>query len=148
MKHFLLGSVAFVALAAADRASAADMPVRAPIYKAAPAAVSIHNWTGFYIGAGWGRGMWNQDFVLYELPGLGPASVETTGGGRGWLGTVTAGFDYQFNSNIVIGVFGDWDWSNIEGTWLNPRSSWQEPRSNSGLGLSVVGWAGWSLQRC
>ena len=52
MKKFRLGVVAFVALAAAVPALAADLPVRtytkAPAYAAAP----IYNWTGFYIGMG------------------------------------------------------------------------------------------------
>ena len=34
-----------------------------------------------------------------------------TQGGRGWLGTVTVGGDYQFNDRIVVGVFADYDWT-------------------------------------
>ena len=121
---------------------AAAPVVGAPVYKAPSAIAPASNWTGFYIGAGWGRGMWNQDFVLTETTGTPSDSVETTGGGRGWLGTVTAGFDYQFASNIIIGVFGDWDWSNIEGTWLHPRDSFQGTEKQR-WAWAVGGRVGW-----
>jgi outer membrane immunogenic protein len=40
----------------------------------------------------------------------------TNAAGKGWLGTLTAGYDYQFNSSIVGGVFGDYDFADIKGT--------------------------------
>ena len=39
-------------------------------------------------------------------------------GGRGWFGTVQGGCDYQFplsSYQLVIGAFGDYDWSDIHG---------------------------------
>jgi outer membrane immunogenic protein len=42
-----------------------------------------------------------------------------TGGGRGWLGRVGVGCDYQFNSSFVVGAFGDYDWMSIKGTNQN-----------------------------
>ena len=38
-------------------------------------------------------------------------------GGRGWFGTVQVGCDYQFGSNIVIGAFGDYDFSQHQGRY-------------------------------
>ena len=59
MKRLFFASVALLALAVAGPAIAADMPVRAPVYKASPAMIAAHNWTGFYIGGhcggAWGR---------------------------------------------------------------------------------------------
>ena len=55
---------------------------------AVPAA---YNWTGFYIGAGGGYGMFNLDFSLTQSGAL--RSDNQALGGRGWFGT---GFDYQF----------------------------------------------------
>ena len=43
-----LGLVAVAALMGAGAASAADMAVKAPAYKAAP--VATYNWTGCYLG--------------------------------------------------------------------------------------------------
>src|SRR6266699_1922009 len=54
MKNFLLGSIALVALNAGSSALAADLRVKAPVYKA-PAPVAVYDWTGCYAGgnAGW-----------------------------------------------------------------------------------------------
>ena len=55
----LLATVALVGFA--STASAADMPVKAPIYKA-PVVAPLYNWTGPYIGiaGGYGWGHSNQ----------------------------------------------------------------------------------------
>ena len=89
MKKFLL-SMAITA-GFAGSALAADLG-RAPIYKA-PAPVAVANWTGCYIGAGGGYGMFNQDHRTLDpagIPFAGQAGTVTTGG-RGWFGTVQAG---------------------------------------------------------
>ena len=58
MKKIALIAASF---ALAGTASAADlrrpMPVKAP----APVAVAAYSWTGCYVGAGGGYGMWNQE---------------------------------------------------------------------------------------
>jgi outer membrane immunogenic protein len=38
-----------------------------------------------------------------------------TNGGRGWFGTVQVGCDYQIAPTVVIGAFGDYDFSSIKG---------------------------------
>jgi outer membrane immunogenic protein len=52
----LLAAVSTIALT--QFASAADLPVRAPVYKA-PVMVPVYDWTGFYVGGNvgysWGR---------------------------------------------------------------------------------------------
>jgi outer membrane immunogenic protein len=54
MKHSFLAASAAAFVLAGSQVLAADLPTRAPVYKAQPAYFS---WTGFYIGAnaGWGR---------------------------------------------------------------------------------------------
>jgi outer membrane immunogenic protein len=95
-------------------ASAADMRVKAP-----PVPIVTPTWTGFYVGGGLGYGMYNLDTQWFAagLPFTMP--LTQTMGGRGWLGTVTVGADYQFNDRIVAGVFADYDFSNIKGTIEN-----------------------------
>jgi outer membrane immunogenic protein len=39
-----------------------------------------------------------------------------TQGGDGWFGTVGAGYDWQFNSNWVGGIFGDGMFGSLKGT--------------------------------
>jgi outer membrane immunogenic protein len=91
-------------------------------YAAAPPAPAAYNWTGFYIGAGGGYGMFNLDSSITQNGTL--VSDNQTLGGRGWFGTVGGGFDYQFNGPFVAGVFADWDFSDIHGNWHDPY--WEE----------------------
>ncbi|HET8544877.1 MAG TPA: hypothetical protein VFL68_10250 [Pseudolabrys sp.] len=96
--------------------SAADLPAKAPIYKAPPAV--IYNWTGFYVAGGFGYGMFNLDSSLTNNGVL--VSDNVTNAGRGLFGTVGLGFDYQFSDRIVGGVFADFDFSNIKGHFSDP----------------------------
>ena len=74
--------------------------VAAPVKAPAPAPV-VYNWTGCYVGAGGGYGMWNQEMTYVAPP---PVGLSNDIGGRGWFGTVQVGCDYQVGSNIVIGA--------------------------------------------
>ncbi|HET9718304.1 MAG TPA: autotransporter domain-containing protein [Pseudolabrys sp.] len=121
MRSFIIRSIARTAVLilvplAAGTAGAADLPAKAPVYKA-PAPI-IYNWTGFYVGAGFGYGMFNLDSSLTNN-GL-PESDNVTNAGRGFFGTVGAGFDYQFTNRILAGVFADWDFSDIKGHFGDP----------------------------
>ncbi len=111
-----LASLASLALASGS-ALAADLP--APAYKAPPPPPPSYSWTGCYINAGWGYGMWNQDHYAETSPpltaALVPVSQSTTDGGRGWLGTVGGGCDFQA-SRWVLGAFADYDFMNLKGT--------------------------------
>jgi outer membrane immunogenic protein len=110
--HKLLIATAAVALATAGTAGAADLPTKAPPMTA---AAPVQTWTGCYISGGVGYGMWNQDEYT-NLPVVGATSTTVTAGGRGWLGRVGAGCDYQFSPQFLIGVFGDYDFMNLKGT--------------------------------
>jgi outer membrane immunogenic protein len=109
MKKLLLAAAA---LAFASTSYAADLPARMPAKAPAMAPVAA-TWTGCYVGAGGGYGLFDQDHSTFPAAGA-PFFVGSTGG-RGWFGTVQAGCDYQFNENFVVGVFGDYDWSGLRG---------------------------------
>lgn len=116
-----LAFAATALVAASVSAQAADLSAAAPVYTKAPPP-AVYNWTGFYVGGGGGYGMWNIDTNAVGDP-TAPApfagatlTQTTTNGGRGWFGTVTAGFDYQFSVPIVAGVFADYDFASIKGT--------------------------------
>src|SRR5438477_3799723 len=144
MKKLVLALSAAAAFAAP--ALAADMAAKAPL-RPAPVAYAP-SWTGCYVGGGGGYGMWNQENVGHVEPftvtpvALAPATALTeatiirtvapnpplltrtritdtvTSGGRGWLGTVQGGCDYQFglgSYQLVIGAFGDYDFADIHG---------------------------------
>jgi outer membrane immunogenic protein len=111
-------AIAITAVAAfTGSAVAADMPVKAQYI--AP-VVTAYNWTGCYVGAGGGYGMYNQD-----VSGLFGSETSTLGG-RGWFGTAQVGCDYQVMPSIVIGAFGDWDFGSIKGSLgpVDEKLSW------------------------
>jgi outer membrane immunogenic protein len=116
MKKFLL--VAFAGVALPVSALAADMG--APVYKSAPPppAPPVYNWTGCFAGAGGGYGMNNVDTTSFVSDDSLNSSQFTTGG-RGWLGQVSAGCDYQFSTgnfgNWVVGAFADYEFMDITG---------------------------------
>lgn len=109
---------AVLAITLAQPAFAADMPAKAPVYKA-PMAVATP-WTGFYVNGGIGYGIWAADTTTSD-PVTGACILCETQvqGGKGWLGTIGAGYDYQFTAKIVAGVFGDASLSSLKGTIQN-----------------------------
>jgi outer membrane immunogenic protein len=114
MKKMLIALTA--AAAFSGSAYAADMA--RPYVKAPPPPAPITTWTGCYVGAGGGGGMFSNDSYLVTAPPGAPvrASSDLTQGGTGWLATVQAGCDYQFaGTGFVVGLFADGDWTNIRG---------------------------------
>src|SRR4029077_19509000 len=87
---------------------------KAPVMVPPPAPT----WTGLWISGGFGYGMAEYQHsetdptAPFALQGLGQDSA-----GKGWLGKVGLGYDYQFMGNFVIGAFADADWSNIGGQY-------------------------------
>src|SRR5271169_7176029 len=82
----VLATVAAVSFASV--ASAADMPAKAPVYKA-PIVASIYNWTGFYVGANGGYGWSTQSGTVTATNNTGasdslagPHAVGGFGGGQ------------------------------------------------------------------
>ncbi len=115
MKKVLL-SIA-ISAGLAGSAFAADLPAKAP--RVMPAPVVATNWTGCFIGAGGGYGLWNQPHFTESPNTRVPITASATAGGRGWFGTVQAGCDYQFADRWVVGVFGDYDFGRLRGDF-NP----------------------------
>lgn len=120
MSQKLLGvlGVSAMLLAAPLAASAADLGMR---YKAPPPPAPVYSWTGFYVGGAFGYGMWDADTQALADPTSpftpGAALTSTVNNaGKGWVGQVNGGYDYQFNQYIVGGIFADFDPSSIKGT--------------------------------
>jgi len=138
-----LVAVAAIAVLIGTPALAADMAVKAPPPVVLP--VPAYSWTGCYVNGGGGYGMWNQDLITETNPGLVQVTTPTTTGGRGWLGTVGGGCDYQFsafNSNVVIGALADFDFMHIHG--LNqPNTSGLVGDENEQSAWAVGGRAGY-----
>ena len=113
VRKLLVASIAAAAFFAAP-AIAADMPVKAPVYKAAPAP--LFNWTGFYAGIQGGYG-WGTS---RQFDPLGNGSLPYNM--RGWVGGGTLGANWQ-NGSWLLGVEADISDSGIKGS-TNTHPTW------------------------
>ena len=115
MKKLVLALAAVAAFSGS--ALAADLPA-APVYSKAPVMPApVYNWTGFYIFGGGGGGLWDADtFTLNPVTGNCVLCAHQTQGGSGYFGTVGAGYDWQFNTSWVAGLFADGQFGSLKGT--------------------------------
>jgi len=115
MKRLAIALLAVTSLGVAlsQIASAADMPVKAPVYKTPVAAPVAYTWTGFYVGivGGYGSGT-SRSIPTGALSGGPTTFIDVNGGLIG--GRV--GYDYDTGRGLVLGAFGDFSWSGIKGT--------------------------------
>jgi outer membrane immunogenic protein len=116
MHYFRIAALATVAVTGFSFvASAADMPTKAPVYRAPMA--TTYNWSGCYIGLNAGGGWARTEFVNtvnttdfgHLLPGEGFAYSYD-----GFVGGGQIGCNYQVNQ-WVFGVEGTFDGSSIKG---------------------------------
>jgi outer membrane immunogenic protein len=116
MNRLILASLAFVALASGS-ALAADMGLPPQVYKVPPPPPP--SWTGCYVNAGAGGGIWDSTNHLETFPGLAPVTTSFDSAGQGWLGVAGGGCDFQFralnNWDVVVGAFGDYDLMDLHG---------------------------------
>jgi outer membrane immunogenic protein len=124
MKKLLLAVAGLAFLSAG--ALAADLPAPAPMtYKAPVVVPPAASWTGFYLNAGGGYGMWSADTYIANPAGGAPIiGGDQIQGGRGYLGVLGGGYDLQlgglgignWNPPVLIGIQADYDPSSIKGT--------------------------------
>jgi outer membrane immunogenic protein len=123
MKTLLAASLTGLALLSGS-ALAADLPPAPQVYKAPPVVAPAYSWTGFYLNAGGGYGMWNADTQVFLPSGACFTCVVDTFGGRGYFGTVGGGYDFQvgglgmgaWNPMIVVGLMADYNFESFKGT--------------------------------
>ena len=105
------------AIGFAHGASAADMPVKAPVSKA-PVIVP-YNWTGFYVGAnaGYTWGPWDASSsqVIFDPSTTHSPKV------NGWLAGLQGGYNWQSGA-WVYGLEGD-----IQITGAKDSDAWSAP---------------------
>jgi outer membrane immunogenic protein len=109
-----------VTVAAAGTAVAADIPVKAPIYKAAPTPAPF-SWTGFYLGANIGYG-WVDDngrpTCIDDLGVVNGAFCQNVPTGAvdasGVIGGAQIGYNWQSN-NLLFGLEADFQGADISG---------------------------------
>ena len=116
MKKFLLAMTAVAAMTGS--AFAADLGARP--YVKAPAPTPVANWTGFYAFGGAGGGLWASDQHVVDTTSGAPVTLDQRQGGSGWFGTVGLGYDLQFSSAWVAGLFADGQFGSISGSLVDP----------------------------
>ncbi len=109
---------AFVLLASCalmGSAAAADLPVKAPVYKA-PVVTPPYNWTGFYVGGNIGYSWGRQDNSVGGTS-LGTVNVD------GIIGGGQVGYNWQINQ-IVLGLEADFQGSGQkgDGSFIGPAA--------------------------
>lgn len=97
------------AMLASTAAFAADVTYREP----APIAVPIFSWTGAYLGVNGGYG-WGHTRDTNN-PAADKKDID------GGFGGITAGYNYQFSNNIVLGIEGDIVFGDISNGWHDPN---------------------------
>ena len=111
VKKVLLASAALALFASPG--FAADLPVKAP-----PPPPPVYDWTGLYVGGniGWGWSRVDDTELPPGTTAFPTGTVFPTGHANGFLGGAQVGFNYQTPYHVVVGVEGDFDWTNIRGT--------------------------------
>jgi outer membrane immunogenic protein len=120
MRHFSLALLAAVStIALTQFASAADLPVKGPVYKA-PVVAPIYNWTGFYLGLNAGGSWGRQDNTLVTVPG-GTTVFSNSDQLNGFIGGGQIGYNWQ-TDHWVFGVEADFQGSaqKADGTFVLP----------------------------
>ncbi len=101
-------------------ALAADMAVKAPVYKAPP-PVAVYDWSGFYIGLNGGGGWGSKCLSETNDAGLGvqnPPLPEGCNHPSGGVVGGQVGYRWQMSS-WVFGVEAQGDWANLTGSNVN-----------------------------
>jgi outer membrane immunogenic protein len=145
VRKFLLASAA-LALISTNSGFAADLPVKAP---PVPVPPPVYDWTGLYVGGNFGWG-WAHVDGTQLAPGttnFPTGTIFTRENSNGFLGGVQAGFNYQTPYHLVVGVEGDFDWTDIRGSATTISTVTGFTSTNNGrlrdfaLLTGRVGWA-------
>jgi outer membrane immunogenic protein len=145
MKRILIAAA--LALAAGGQALAADLPQPAPPPPRAPATyvpvpAPVFTWTGIYLGVNGGYAFGDSSWSTIGLTPTGNFSTS------GYLIGGTLGGNYQWGQ-FVLGIEGDGDWTNLNGTTFVTGGSGCGPgcETKSDWLATVRGRAGYAFDR-
>lgn len=107
--------------------------------KGMPYVAPVYDWSGFYLGAHGGYGLFRG--AANDYAGTG---ATTTVNGNGWLGGAQLGYNAQFG-NWVMGIEGDWSYTDVRGTAI-PSATLEQTVRLDWVG-TVTGRAGMAWDR-
>ncbi len=119
-----------------------------PDYVAAAPAAPAWSFAGCYVGGNVG-GLWAEsEKWIVRTPG-GDFYGQSLGGHDldDWIGGVQAGCDYQFAGGVVLGVSGDYGWTNAKGSHASAREFGVSYHSDIDSLASVTGRIGYAWDR-
>jgi len=118
---------------------AADLSAPAPVYTKAPVAV-VTSWNGFYIGGNIGgisaRASGTSDF-LDTAASNNPQSNSLSS--TNFLGGGQVGYNWQFDPRWVVGLEGDWDWTNTGYSFCRQTDITSAACTDNGDGFESIG---------
>jgi outer membrane immunogenic protein len=136
--HRFVAALLSVAVMGVVSANAADLPVKAPIYKAPPAVV--YNWAGFYVGIeggyAWGHSNVTDVNGYNAVSPVGDFSYNPTGG----VGNLYGGYNFQFDP-FIVGVEGEFGYFGLDGSAQYPPYVGVRTAADS-IATTHPGWYG------
>src|SRR5437868_1778642 len=102
----------YTSIGVTQAAFAADMPVKAPVYKAIRTVAPADNWSGFYFGGHIG-GAWTNNSFSDPLGVIAPGGAVVSAKDSGLLGGAQLGFNWQYNW-FVAGIQGDIGFTDLD----------------------------------
>jgi outer membrane immunogenic protein len=147
MRRVIVASIGMLAIGLTT-ASAADVrarprPAPPPVYMPPP-----FTWTGCYFGGHVG-GLWARKEWFVRDPAFGTLFGRADGShdAEGFLGGVQGGCDYQFAGGWVIGVAGDYAWTDADGSHFSPLFPGSINHTRVDSLASVTGRLGYAWDR-
>jgi outer membrane immunogenic protein len=130
---------------------AADMPVKAPAYTKAPAALAAQNWSGFYIGGNVGEVQGHSTGTSDFLDGLQVGNntffsnpQRDSFSNMRVIGGLQGGYNWQFDPRWVVGVEADWDWTHSHYSFCRQTSVFSAACTDNNLGFeNISGTTDW-----
>lgn len=102
---------------------------------------SVYNWTGFRIGLGAGTTMLNNRLSA-PAPAVGGTFAGV--GDRGFVGTLTAGYDHTLGNGVVVGASVLGRYGDADGSWFAPGGGFSG-ELKADYGFDVVARLGYSI---
>jgi outer membrane immunogenic protein len=124
--------------------AATALTVAGPALAAPPAPANNFSWTGCYLGVNVDPGFGDATFSNSTTTAPRASDSVHVGSGVGALGGEQIGCNLQVARNWVLGVEGDFGWSNISGNSADPFFSGKNLSSRTDWITSVTGRVGYT----